>query len=96
MKNFNNSHQGQFYSSLRVPVGEFSEIDKEIAMRKFKQALLKAGVIASGAVAGVANAAVDTTAAEASIAEFAVTVGVLGGAFLLVTIAKKAWGKLGG
>ncbi|WP_165311356.1 major capsid protein [Vibrio ziniensis] len=48
-------------------------------------------------VSGAASAAApDVTGAVASIGEFGVVIGTLGGAYLLLTIAKKAWGKIGG
>ncbi|NIY93284.1 major capsid protein [Vibrio diazotrophicus] len=48
-------------------------------------------------VSGAASAAApDVTSAVASIGEFGVVIGTLGGAYLLLTIAKKAWGKIGG
>lgn len=55
--------------------------------------LASALVMASGAASA---AAPDVTSAVSSIDEFGVVIGTLGGAYLLLTIAKKAWGKIGG
>ncbi len=48
-------------------------------------------------VSGAASAAApDVSGAVTSIGEFGTVIGTLGGAYLLLTIAKKAWGKIGG
>lgn len=48
------------------------------------------------AVSTPAFAAVDTTEAVTAIGTFVGAVAALGAAFLLVTIAKKGWAKIGG
>ena len=53
-------------------------------------------VVLASALVMASGAAPDVTSAVASIGEFGVVIGTLGGAYLLLTIAKKAWGKIGG
>lgn len=52
--------------------------------------------VVSLAASAPSYAAVDTTEAVAAIATFVGAVAALGAAFLLVTIAKKGWSKIGG
>ncbi|NVJ62529.1 MAG: hypothetical protein HWE27_19230 [Gammaproteobacteria bacterium] len=55
-----------------------------------------AAVVVSSVAAVPAYAAVDTTEAVAAIGTFVGAVAALGAAFLLVTIARKGWSKIGG
>ncbi len=55
-----------------------------------------AAVVVSSVAAVPAYAAVDLTEALATIGTFVTAVAALGAAFLLVTIAKKGWAKIGG
>lgn len=52
--------------------------------------------VVSLASSAPAFAAIETTEAVTAIGHFVVAVAAIGAAFLLVTIAKKGWSKIGG
>lgn len=58
--------------------------------------LTAAVVVSTMLVAGSANAAIDVSGATSSITEGLAAVGVIGAAFIVLTVLKRVWSKIGG
>lgn len=60
------------------------------------RALVAAGVLMTSASAFANTTGPDSSAVVGTIAGFGAFVAAVGGAMVLITVAKKAWGKIGG
>lgn len=66
-------------------------------MKNFKtRALVAAGVLTASASAFASGSGPDASAVVGTIVGFGAFVAAVGGAMVLITVAKKAWGKIGG